>query len=603
MASNYSSDHENAPIANPGGLQRGSGSKMSSSSSASPSESQAAALPSTPPVAQAGQIAAANLSLGVGRSQRRLSPDTELSNGRYRIERLVASGGMGAVYRATDLRFSRPCAVKEMLNDFSTQVDRERAVEWFKREANLLHDLHHPSIPHVRDVFSEDGRYYLAMDFVEGRTLDSVLEQDGTIPGLNGARGVTEAQARSWAQQVCNVLAYLHRQTPPIIFRDLKPSNIMVMESGEIRLIDFGIARGLQSQNQATIIMTPGYAPPEQLLGTPEPRSDIYSLGVTLHRVLTHHDASNNTPDIFSFPPVRALRPDVSIAFEQMIMRALALMAPQRWASAAEMERAILNLPPIIVQPPMPPAVASGSNAGASRTPSGPQLGLNGPGGTFIKAAQDHLSAGRIDAAYIAVQQAFGIEPGNALVHKAFGQVFARQVPPAPDRAMQAYDRSLQLNPNDAETHKLVGDILFYFRHQPTVAITAYTRSLTLNPEDPEAHHRLAACLEETRQLESALREHQEAVRIAPKRLEFQHALGLLAQRMNRFPPAERALIQVLMIDPAHHPARFSLSQVYESEGKLELAWRECNFVLSAIPTHQGALAMSQRLRTQLGRR
>ncbi len=266
--------------------------------------------------------------------------------GRYKIEQLLAAGGMGAVYRALDTRLNRSCAVKEMLDDFQNDTERSQAVEWFTREATLLLDLNHPCIPRVRDFFVEGGKHYLVMDFIEGRTLAEVLEKEGTIPGVNGARGVSEAQARSWAIQLCNVLAYLHRQNPPIIFRDLKPSNIMVTDNDEIKLIDFGIARTFQSQRQSTIIMTIGYAPPEQLHGMPEPRSDIYALGAIIHRLLTRHDAANNKPSIFSFPPPRTLRPDITPGFDQIIMKALAPNLEQRWSSAPEMERAIMNLPP-----------------------------------------------------------------------------------------------------------------------------------------------------------------------------------------------------------------------------------------------------------------
>src|SRR5260370_5061722 len=121
----------------------------------------------------------------------------------------------------------------------------------------------------------------------------------------------------------------------------------MVTDREEIKLIDFGIARTFQSQHQSTIIMTLGYAPQEQLLGMPEPRSDIYALGATLHRVLTFHDAANNKPTIFSFPPVRALRPDISPPFQQVIMKALPPAPDQPCSSAAEIERAIINLPPV----------------------------------------------------------------------------------------------------------------------------------------------------------------------------------------------------------------------------------------------------------------
>src|SRR6266699_6917407 len=337
MASNYPFDPNNAASLNrPSGPQSGPNYAASSSSETPLSGSS----PATPPLGGNGHG-----------NQRRLASGTELS-GRYRIEKSIAAGGMGAVYRAIDTRFNRSCAVKEMLDEFQSDNERTQAVEWFGREATLLLDLNHPCIPRVRDFFVEGGRHYLVMDFIEGRTLGDVLEKEGNVIGANGARGISEERVRSWAQQICSVLGYLHRHSPPIIFRDLKPSNIMVTERDEIKLIDFGIARTFQAQRQATIIMTIGYAPPEQLHGMPEPRSDIYALGATLHRILTHHDAANNKPSIFSFPPVRMLRPDVSIAFDQVIMKALSPTLEQRWLNAGEMEKDIINLPPISVVPP-----------------------------------------------------------------------------------------------------------------------------------------------------------------------------------------------------------------------------------------------------------
>lgn len=541
-------------------------------------------------------------------SQRRLAVGTVLSDGRYTIEKLVAAGGMGAVYRALDTRFKRPCAVKEMLDEFQSDTERNQAVEWFGREASLLLDLNHLCIPRVRDFFVQEGKHYLVMDFIEGRTLSEVLEKEGNIPGLNGAHGVSEARARSWAQQLCSVLSYLHRQTPPVIFRDLKPLNVMVTDHNEIKLIDFGIARTFQTQHQATVIMTMGYAPPEQLHGMPEPRSDLYALGATLHKILTHHDAANNKPSIFSFPAIRTLRPDISFAFEQIVMKALATSLEQRWGSAAEMERAIINLPPITTQPPAVQfsshqSIPEPNPSTPPRTPSAPaSMGITGPGGAFISTALGHINAGRIEPAYQAIQQAFALEPNNSLVHRTFGQVFARRQPPEIDSALRAYTRSLQLNPNDADTHKLMGDVSLFLRHQPLQAIPIYIQSLRLKTDDFEAHQRLAQCYEETRQLDAGLREYQEAARLEPKATAVQFALGQLARRMNQFPIAERAFIQVLTINPADHSTRFLLSQVYESENKLDDALRECSYVVGATPGNQAAQAMLQRLRMRLGR-
>ncbi len=561
----------------------------------------------------------------------RLTVGTVLSAGRYTIETLVASGGMGAVYRATDMRFNRPCAVKEMLNEFTNEAERAQAVEWFSREATLLLELNHPCIPRVRDFFAEAGQHYLVMDFIDGRTLAEVLEREGHIAGLNGARGLSEEQSRSWMRQLCGVLNYLHSQSPPIIFRDLKPSNIMVTNRDEIKLIDFGIARTFQSQRQATVIMTLGYAPPEQLHGMPEPRSDIYALGATMYRLLTRHDAANNKPTIFSFPPLRSFRPDITPAFEQILTKALMPNIEQRWATAEEIERAISNLPsppPRGATPARP--VPSGtllSSSSLSLTPNVAQSGsrpsgtpqitshtTTGPAGSYLRVALNHLSGtpARIEDAYNAVQAAHTMEPNNSIVHKIFGQVFARRQPPNVDNAIRAYLRSAELNPDDAETHKFLGDVWLYLRPSYLQAISAYTQALRLNANDFEAHERLALCFEKTGQLEAALREYQEALRLAtiPSQvplvlLRLHFAIGQVAKRLgpSQFPVAENAFVQVLILNPSDHRTRYLLAQVYEQEGKLDEAFRECGYVLGPLGSSDPTVAlMYNRIRMRLGR-
>jgi serine/threonine protein kinase len=568
-----------------------------------------------------------------GQDRRRLAAGTELSEKRYVIEHLAAAGGMGAVYLATDRRFNKPCAVKEMLDDFRSESERTQAVEWFSREASLLLELNHQCIPRVRDFFVDSGRHYLVMDFIKGRTMGEAADHDTAFTGANGIHGVSESRARYWGQQLCSVLSYLHNQTPPIIFRDLKPSNIMVTDNDIIKLIDFGIARPFQSQGQATVIMTHGYAPQEQVLGSPEPRSDLYALGATLFRVLTHHDPSNNKPNVFTFPPVRSLRPDISPAFEQVIMKSLALFPQQRWTNAAEMERAIVTLPPVsqsspapvvappqlaptqVINPNTPQRPLSGPNAGTP-TPTPPNQananvtraispapGMNGPAGQLIQVAHSQLAANQLDAAYATVQRAYAVEPNNALVHKLFGQVFARRQ--QAELAQKAYLRSIQLNGDDAETHKLFGDVWFFLRKLPHSAIPAYTQSLHLNPKDYEAHQRLASCYEQTNQLELALREYQEAARLAPKQnaASLYYSLGQVAMRLGQFAVAEHAFVQVLMINPGDHHTRFLLSQAYENQGKLEDAFRECGYVTGPLGASTPAvLVMYQRLRTRLRR-
>jgi hypothetical protein len=255
-----------------------------------------------------------------------LEPGTVLQ-GRYAIERLLGGGGMGMVYLARDQRLaSRPCAIKEMVDHFIDQAQRIEANEYFAREADTLAQLKHQAIPAITDRFELANRHYLVMEYVEGRNLEEEL----------AARGepLPEGLVIDIARQLCDVLAYLHGLAPPIIYRDMKPSNVMLGPNGRVVLVDFGIARLFKAARKGTMIGTLGFAPPEQYQGLVDPRSDIYSLGATLHYVLTGRDPEKFPP--FSFPPVRELRPAVSSNLAGAIDAALAYEVTGRPARVQE---------------------------------------------------------------------------------------------------------------------------------------------------------------------------------------------------------------------------------------------------------------------------
>jgi serine/threonine protein kinase len=249
-----------------------------------------------------------------------LAPGTVLQN-RYEIERLLGGGGMGMVYLAHDQRLAnRACAVKEMVDHFIDPQQRIEANEYFAREADTLAQLKHSAIPAITDRFDDHNRHYLVMEYVEGRNLEEELAvRGGPLP---------EGLVIDIARQLCDVLAYLHGCTPPIVYRDMKPSNVMLMPKGRVVLIDFGIARLFKTARKGTMIGTLGFAPPEQYQGAVDPRSDIYSLGATLHYVLTARDPEKFPP--FSFPPVRDLRPETSTNLAAAIDAALAYQAEAR---------------------------------------------------------------------------------------------------------------------------------------------------------------------------------------------------------------------------------------------------------------------------------
>ena len=257
-------------------------------------------------------------------------PEQTLLSGRYQLESRIGQGGMGAVYRASDTRFNnRSLAIKEMSRAGLSPANIQEAEASFEREAQILAELFHPNLPRIYDHFTDGERSYLVMDFIEGQTLEDYLDHAG-------GSSLPMDQVLNWAKQLCDVLDYLHTHQPPIVFRDLKPSNVMVSESGHIFLIDFGIARIFKpGQSHDTVALgSPGFAAPEQYgKAQSSPRSDIYSLGALLHNLLTGVDPSEQP---FFFRPASQLNPAVPPILEQLLHQMLEMHVEQRPDSIQE---------------------------------------------------------------------------------------------------------------------------------------------------------------------------------------------------------------------------------------------------------------------------
>jgi WD40 repeat protein len=266
-----------------------------------------------------------------------LAPGT-LLKGRYRVLACIGRGGFGSVYRAQDVLFNNHVvALKEINLSRLKPQEIIEATDAFNREVTALKQLRHPNLPRLYHDFTDAEHWYMVMDFIEGETLERYLEQ--ARHGSISPRGIQLSDVLHIGMQLCTVLHYMHMSTPPIIFRDLKPANIMIAPGKRIYLIDFGIARQYKpgKVRDTMAFGSPGYASPEQYgKAQTTPRSDIYSLGAILHHMLTGKDPSEEP---FRFLPTRSYVPSLPIALDQLLVHMLDLDPYRRPASMLQVRQ------------------------------------------------------------------------------------------------------------------------------------------------------------------------------------------------------------------------------------------------------------------------
>lgn len=254
-----------------------------------------------------------------------------LVDGKYKILSKVGQGGMSVVYMAINEKANKTWAVKEVRKD--GVLDFEAVKQGLVAETDILKKLSHPNLPSIIDVIDTEDSFIIIMDYVQGNSLNKALEEYGAQP---------QEYVIEWAKQLCDVLGYLHSRQPAIIYRDMKPANIMLKPDGNVTLIDFGTAREFKEKNLAdtTCLGTVGYAAPEQFggMGQTDARTDIYCLGATLYHLVT---GQNPSEPPYEIKPIREINPGLSSGLERIILKCTQRNPADRYQSAAELMYAL----------------------------------------------------------------------------------------------------------------------------------------------------------------------------------------------------------------------------------------------------------------------
>ena len=554
-------------------------------------------------------------------------PLGEILDRKFKIVKVLGEGGMGTVYKVELLdRPGNYCAVKELLiNPSTSEEERKTAIERFNKEIDLLFGLKHPRIPSFMLSFQERGNYYFVMEFVPGKSLDKILEEN---------KGpLNEEDVIKWMMQVCEALTYIHSRNPPIILRDLKPGNVMLTDSGDVQLIDFGIARRFDPNKRTNTenLGTISYASPEHLgsitdrgqrrsaqnpgkLVQTDARSDIYSLGATMYHLLTNYEPDPiQTPATGSIlaknPRLRTVRVNNTVIcpIEQVIIKAMQQNPAQRFQSAEAMRTALQHClpnfaPPTTVQIP---AVAS-SNATVLVQSSGlicPKCGFqNRPGAKFCKRdGQPLLHGATTVPPQPRVQlpaprqpiQAQPAQPRPIVPQPIRARPVAVSTPPAGDPAA-AYRLGLQYlnNKNFAESVNQFKralafgnpsyDVLYnlgrayrqygqsarekdrkLFTDNLRLAAEQFEEAIRLKPDALDALFQLGMCYRDIDLYPQSAATFKKAQQLAPRDPAIYYQLGMVAVEQGSRGEAEKYFLEGLKITPDHALILTSLGHLY----------------------------------------
>ena len=498
-----------------------------------------------------------------------LTPNLLLKQ-RYRILGPLGKGGFGAVYKTEDIQLgNRLLAVKEMGQSSLSQQEIMEAAENFKSEALLLAALKHPNLPSIYDHFSEVGRWYLIMDFIEGETLEEHLSKEP-----EGHLSVEETL--QIGIQLCIVLSYLHSRQPPIIFRDLKPANIMVTPEGHLYLIDFGIARHFKpGQTRDTIAFgSAGYAAPEQYgKAQTTARSDIYSLGATLHQLLTGIDPSH-TP--FQFTSLQLQSQPIPLGLESLIMQMLDMNVSKRPTSMIAVKQELQSISTQQtggqVNIPQPNTLAQTVTRVANLLPQA-QTSPPGSGGTPKIAASLYLKAKRYQEALAAFEQAIRLDPEDASIYNGKGLVLSELK--RYQEALAAYEHAIRVNPYFTNAYINKGFVLYNLKRY-LEALIPFERAIQLEPTNASAYNLKGLVLNSLKRYQEALAAFEHALQFDPNLAVAYSNKGLVLSNLQQYAEALATIEQAIRLNP-------SFASAYSIKVGILLALKRYEEVLTTV--------------------
>jgi len=511
-----------------------------------------------------------------GSSLLRYSSDGTLAKGTvinnsYKVIELIKTGGMGAVYIGEDMT-GKTIAIKELFIDESYEESDEILIARFEREAGLLAKLSHPNLPRVSDYFYDLDNYFMIMDYIEGIDLEAILEKEGH-PGL------AEGKVIEWAIQICSILDYLHNNKPVVIYRDIKPANIVIRKTDNMAiLVDFGIARPVEhglTTTAKTIIGTVGYSPPEQYEGKPGPQSDIYALGATMHHLLT-----GKFPVVpFEFETVRKLNPSVSVLMEQVVMKSLEFAVEDRYKSADELRTALLCAGK--KQYSHVPAKQKARHKSEHKGHEAADLAR-----AHSNLGVLYAKEGSYERAKEEFEQAIVLDPSSAEVYSNLGYIslMVKEY----DIALEYFNKSIELNPKLSGAYCNLG-VLYNRKGMMDEAIKYFQKALVMDNSLAHAHINIAYIYGNKQMYREMIEECEKAIRKKPECMEAYINYAYGCGKTGSYDKGIKRLEKALLFDSSSAFAHSNLGVLYGDNKQYDKAIDSFNKAILIDPDYAEA--------------